>query len=306
MIYLKQLNPYTGGLIPSLLFYRVYFLYTTVNRPFYKFISPCDHPLYRKGKNDSWTEELDITRHILNSTLKKVGTKLKRGQHYDLTKCNLVLYWAGGHGMTYFIPNYPKLMTLGLDKAFLKKHFPHFLNWKSQLPKSEKRIFEIRFVPSQHWNFGLSYNHNKTQSKTHHKTQEGDFPFSLNNSNAKIEESEKEKSCAQKEKEELIMPYSSERFKNIYSEWTAYSKEEFGFVYNHKKAQSLLYLIQDYDEEFVIQLMIKAMASGWRSFVFPDTPQKFQKYLKAKSYGTTTAKNGEQFESHVAAIFEKY
>ena len=78
------------------------------------------------------------------------------------------------------------------------------------------------------------------------------------------------------------------------------------FFYSHKKAQSLLWLLQGYEEGFVIQQMLKAMSIGWKNFIFADTPQKFQNYLKSKNNGTTTAKNGEQFEGHVTAIFEKY
>ena len=42
---------------------------------FYKFLEPCNHPLYRAG--DSWTEELGFSRRVFNAAFDLIGVRYK-------------------------------------------------------------------------------------------------------------------------------------------------------------------------------------------------------------------------------------
>jgi hypothetical protein len=42
---------------------------------FYKFVEPCDHPLYREG--DSWSEEVGLSRKIFNRAFDVIGVRYK-------------------------------------------------------------------------------------------------------------------------------------------------------------------------------------------------------------------------------------
>ena len=42
---------------------------------FYKFVEPCDHPLYREG--DSWSEEVGLSRKVFNRAFDVIGVRYK-------------------------------------------------------------------------------------------------------------------------------------------------------------------------------------------------------------------------------------
>lgn len=71
---LKQLTGDTNAaiLLRQILFYAK----LKEGQPFFKFVEPCDHPLYRIG--DSWTESLSFSRDEYYSAIKKIGTYVKR------------------------------------------------------------------------------------------------------------------------------------------------------------------------------------------------------------------------------------
>ena len=59
LIYRKDLNAITGGVIGSIMLGQlIYWAAKNDYKPFYKFIQPCGHALYKEG--DSWAEELGI------------------------------------------------------------------------------------------------------------------------------------------------------------------------------------------------------------------------------------------------------
>ena len=70
LIYRKDLNVITGGVIGSIMLGQlIYWAAKNDYKPFYKFIQPCGHALYKEG--DSWTEELGIDDKTILRNFKK-------------------------------------------------------------------------------------------------------------------------------------------------------------------------------------------------------------------------------------------
>ena len=70
LIYRKDLNAITGGVIGSIMLGQlIYWASKNDYKPFYKFIQPCGHALYKEG--DSWAEELGIDDKTISRNFKK-------------------------------------------------------------------------------------------------------------------------------------------------------------------------------------------------------------------------------------------
>ena len=70
LIYRKDLNVITGGVIGSIMLGQlIYWAAKNDYKPFYKFIQPCGHALYKEG--DSWAEELCIDDKTISRNFKK-------------------------------------------------------------------------------------------------------------------------------------------------------------------------------------------------------------------------------------------
>jgi len=69
--YRKELNQITGGVMATILLQQlIYWTDKNNNKPFYKFIEPCNNEKYIKG--DSWTEELGFTKKEFIGAYKKL------------------------------------------------------------------------------------------------------------------------------------------------------------------------------------------------------------------------------------------
>lgn len=69
--YRKELNLITGGVTATILLQQIIYWYSNNgNKPFYKFIEPCQHEKYIAG--DSWCEELGFSRKELLTAMKKL------------------------------------------------------------------------------------------------------------------------------------------------------------------------------------------------------------------------------------------
>lgn len=308
MIYLKKLNKHTGGIIPTLLFTQTYYWYQKMGKPFYKFLLPCHHPLCRNS-SDAWSEELGISRHNLNSALKQIGTKLKRGKDYNLKKCGFILYWSGGNGLTFFIPNYIRLLTLDLDNEFLEKHFKDFVKWKLSFAESENQIHNIQFSPSSNRDFGFSYKQKSTQdtiqNNTQKKTQQKkSFPSDNLISNNSEKKESKEKSSAKKEKP--VLPFDSADFANLWTAWKEYKSDTHDFTYETYSETAAFLSLSNYTEEFATSLLIDAMSKGWKNFHFNNTPQKFSETKKTPNHAKYNFSNSKQSQDPINALFSKY
>ena len=100
--YRKAFNRITGGVIPSLLLQQIMY-WGRNDGEFYKFIKPCDHPLYNPG--DSWIEELGISEYQFSAALKILMNKLK------------VVKRRRGYGNQYFFKLDRKNLDTLLDQV---------------------------------------------------------------------------------------------------------------------------------------------------------------------------------------------
>jgi len=95
ILYRKELNQITGSVTATLLLQQAIYRFTkNNNKPFYKFIEPCNNEKYKDG--DSWCEELGFTKYEFKSAYQKLEdlniiskkTNMMRVTFYDL---NLVI-----------------------------------------------------------------------------------------------------------------------------------------------------------------------------------------------------------------------
>lgn len=269
----------------TIFFIQSLYWYGKMNRPYYKFLKPCTHPLCEKSKDNNWMDDLGFSEYQVKSVLRKIGTKLKKGKEYNLLECGLILYWNAGNGLTFYCPNYPKLSSMGAYLQHFKEDFPHFRKWYNDFSKIEKSSFKIVFYPSKYFNFTDSYIQENTQEINQENTQKKEQSSSTPNNLSSNEKGEKkEKNSAKKEKEdldvEIVYPFESAKFKSIWTQWKIYKKEQHGFTYSMKGEQVSLMQLSAYDESFAIQLLQSAIANDWKQFHFSDTLTKYKKYHK--------------------------
>ncbi len=78
--YRKELNTITGSVTATILLQQfIYWFDKNGNKPFYKFIEPCNNELYLKG--DSWVEELGFSKYEFKTAydkLEKIGIVSKK------------------------------------------------------------------------------------------------------------------------------------------------------------------------------------------------------------------------------------
>lgn len=80
--FLRQL---VGDVNAAILLQQIAFRYVSHDRkPFYKFVEPCEHPLYRPG--DSWAEELAFSKDQLLHALKKIATRTQKSERKAVLK----------------------------------------------------------------------------------------------------------------------------------------------------------------------------------------------------------------------------
>lgn len=75
--------------------------YNNGERPFYKFIQPCEHADYRQG--DSWCEELNFTYSEFTTAIGKFATKVEGGmKKTELAERYAVIYWTDADRITWW------------------------------------------------------------------------------------------------------------------------------------------------------------------------------------------------------------
>lgn len=295
VLYFPDLNLAIGSSWGTMLLTRSCYWYRIKKgNSFYKFFNPCGHDLYKVG--DSWSEELGCSKNVLAATFKDCGTRIKRGQSYNLIESGWLLFYSIGNGMTRFLPNYPKMLTLDMPDEILKKYFLHFRNWKIKNPNPEKWNRKIRISDFRNSNFGLPYIQEDTQVTTHIITQE-EVSCNVKKELINNSKSEKEKGSAQKEK--VIMPFETMAFVKVWDAWKDYRTQKLNKIYSEKAEMAALFPLGNYSEEFSINLITKAISNQWKDFHYVDTPLKFKKFSHDKSSTT-----GQEFEPHVAALLQ--
>lgn len=108
-------------------------------------------------------------------------------------------------------------------------------------------------------------------------------------------ETEKEKSCAKKERTGLVLPYDSERFAGVWRELADSPK------WRGKTERALQYALNQlgkFEEEFAVCLMEAAVVNGWQGVVFADTGLKYQRWKEGRSREAGSAKCFSHFANH--------
>lgn len=104
---------------------------------------------------------------------------------------------------------------------------------------------------------------------------------------------EKEKSCAKKERGDLVLPYASERFAGV---WKELAESEKWRGKTGRALQCALNQLGQFEEEFAVCLMEAAVVNGWQGVVFTDTAQKYARWKEGRQRGVA----GGGFVSHFA------
>lgn len=117
--YYPELVQRTGSINAALMMAQLEFWFkVTEGRPFYKFLEPCGHELYKDG--DSWAEELGMTSSEIRSAFKRIGTiyKSKRAfkESQDLFKGKpYASYYDRIRKTTYYLRNVEKVKQMMPD-----------------------------------------------------------------------------------------------------------------------------------------------------------------------------------------------
>nr|WP_307991503.1 hypothetical protein [uncultured Niameybacter sp.] len=130
LVYDPSLNKATGSVTATLLFLQLeHWFKVTKDKPFYKFLEPCEDPHYRTG--DSWTEELGFSKPEFRTAFSHIGKVYKSKKSYLESKdkfegkCYLS-YYDRMKRVTYYMRN-PEAV-----KNLLRKH-------ESTLPSSRDK-----------------------------------------------------------------------------------------------------------------------------------------------------------------------
>ena len=122
--FIPEINTKLKNTESSLLVCQLEYWFSKYKDGFYKFMEPCDHYHYRNG--DSWTEELSLTRKVLNKAFDLVGVRYKSKSAYDEAEDTFqgklyASYYDRGQNKTFYIRNYEIEGDLwGFLKSFLK------------------------------------------------------------------------------------------------------------------------------------------------------------------------------------------
>lgn len=91
--------------------------------------------------------------------------------------------------------------------------------------------------------------------------------------------SEKEKSCAKKERHSLVLPYASEQFGLA---WSKLAESEGWKGKSLPDLQEALCRLGEFEEEFSLELMMRAVTNGWKNVVFEETAGRYRRWKAAK------------------------
>ena len=117
--YYPELVQKTGSINAALMMAQLEFWFkVTEGKPFYKFLEPCGHELYKAG--DSWAEELGMTSSEIRSAFKRIGTiyKSKRAfmESQDVFKGKpYASYYDRIRKTTYYLRNTEKAQQMMPD-----------------------------------------------------------------------------------------------------------------------------------------------------------------------------------------------
>lgn len=108
----------------------------------------------------------------------------------------------------------------------------------------------------------------------------------------------KEKDSAGKEKIPLKFPYTSEKFMSAWNQLILCPKWKKKIQYT---LQLALNQLAKFEEDFAIQLIEAAAANNWQGVVFPDTEEKYQRWIMVRQQKSIRSSSGAK-ESKFAQI----
>ena len=111
--YMPELRTYCKTITSSLLMTQLEYRFAGMPNGYYKFLSPCAHPLYKNG--DSWTEELAFSEAEIRTAFENIGVRYR--SKTLLTECinqgsdpfqgkPYLSYVDVKNGLTYYIRNH--------------------------------------------------------------------------------------------------------------------------------------------------------------------------------------------------------
>lgn len=101
------------------------------------------------------------------------------------------------------------------------------------------------------------------------------------------------------EKKELIFPYTSEKFMQV---WEILIKEKKWRGKSHNALQASLKELSEFDEDYAIGLMNKAISGGYQGVVFSNTKAEYQ---KSKNGATKFKSGGQQISASNAEKLQR-
>lgn len=95
----------------------------------------------------------------------------------------------------------------------------------------------------------------------------------------------------------IIYPFTSIEFRDAWSKWILYRKEEKKKPYSSEKSeQRALIALSHFDEEFACALIKRSMDNGWQGLIFETTQREYERYKSNhKGRGFTTAELAATF-----------
>lgn len=119
----------------TLILGRFEYWFTKYKNGFYKFIEPCNHPLYRTG--DSWAEEIGFSRKVFSKAFDLIGIRYKSKSEFKNSRDKFQgKLYASYHdrktNQTYFFRNH------AFANQFIKNHFKIKAQSASQISETRR------------------------------------------------------------------------------------------------------------------------------------------------------------------------
>lgn len=175
--YRPKLKAYFGSTNAAILLQQIWFHFKNKKyQPFYKFLEPCGHELYREG--DSWFEELEFSAEEISGALKKISIRINAGTpKSEAYKNGIVIRWVDKKHVTWYDMNL--LNFAGLIAMLYKDAKPDLSVYITKLENMVYQINDDSWFSIETGNHGL---YSSTESPTENTTDtvEPDVPLRLN------------------------------------------------------------------------------------------------------------------------------
>ncbi len=177
---------------------------------FYKFLEPCNHPLYRAG--DSWTEELGISRRVFNALFELIGIRYTSKTAFKTSNDK----FQGKLYASYYDRKTSKMFYVRNMEMFQQTNKTSFTISNTKKISQEKPIFREKLIDeSTHNPLPTNHSSNDTNCRSHGGTIGGKNKdsFTENTSSSLVSKVQAKKSADFTESKKI-----AEEIKNIWIE----------------------------------------------------------------------------------------